>query len=383
MFSGIIKLLLLSLSFLGLAAVASINTSNGYNLPTGVTPLSREIHELHMIVFWVCVVIGVGVFSVMGYSIVNHRKSKGYKAAQFHDSLTIEVLWTIIPLVVLIVIAVPATKLLIDLEDSTESDMTIKITGYQWKWKYDYIDGAAEGVGFFSNLDDRSRRELQASIELGAVPTSEKYLVDVDNELVVPVNKKIRFLVTSNDVIHSWWVPDFGVKQDAIPGFINDAWATIQQPGVYRGNCTELCGKDHAYMPIVVRALPEKEFEEWVYNRKNASEIAAAAANRSFTLEELVEKGKGVYDRSCAACHGATGAGVPGAFPAMTNSPIVLGDINVHVGMILNGVAGTAMQAFREQLSDVEIAAVVAYERNALGNSVGDFVQPKEVKAAR
>ena len=361
----------------------AINTSNGYNLPIGVTSVSREIYDLHMIIFYVCVVIGVLVFGAMAYSIINHRKSLGVKPAQFHESTTIELIWTIIPLAILVVVAIPATSVLIDLEDSSKSDMSIKVTGYQWKWKYDYLDGDAQGISFFSNLDDRSRKELERSQTAGKLPVYKNYLVDVDNELVVPINKKIRFLITSNDVIHAWWVPDFGVKQDAIPGFINDTWAKIDQPGVYRGNCAELCGKDHAFMPVVVRALTEEDYAAWIYNQKNAAKIAAEAANKTFTKEELINEGKLVYARACAACHQAGGQGVPGVFPAITASPLALGPIDQHLDIILNGKSGTAMQAFRDQLTDVELAAVVSFQRNGLGNNVGDFMQPNQVKAKR
>ncbi len=368
---------------LATSASANINSSNGYNLPIGVTSLSRDIYDLHMIIFWICIAIALLVFGIMAYSIVNHRKSKGVKASQFHESTTVELIWTIVPLLILTAMAVPATKVLLDLEDSSKSDISIKVTGFQWKWKYDYVDGEAEGISFFSNLDDRSRQELKDSIDKGVTPTYEKYLVDVDNELVLPINKKVRFLVTSNDVIHAWWVPDLGVKQDAIPGFINDTWAKIDVPGVYRGNCAELCGKDHAYMPIVVRALPEAEYTQWVASKKNAEQAASANADKVFTKEELITKGKAIYARNCAACHGATGAGIPGVFPAITGGAIATGPIDAHLDIVLNGVAGTAMQAFKEQLSDVDIAAVIAFQRNALGNSVGDFLQPSEVKAKR
>ena len=368
---------------LAASASANINSSNGYNLPIGVTSLSRDIYDLHMIIFWICIAIALLVFGIMTYSIVNHRKSKGVKASQFHESTTVELIWTIVPLLILTAMAVPATKVLLDLEDSSKSDLSIKVTGFQWKWKYDYVDGDAEGISFFSNLDDRSRQELKDSIDKGVTPTYEKYLVDVDNELVLPINKKVRFLVTSNDVIHAWWVPDLGVKQDAIPGFINDTWAKIDVPGVYRGNCAELCGKDHAYMPIVVRALPEAEYTQWVASKKNAEQAASANADKVFTKEELITKGKAIYARNCAACHGATGAGIPGVFPAITGGAIATGPIDAHLDIVLNGVAGTAMQAFKEQLSDVDIAAVIAFQRNALGNSVGDFLQPSEVKAKR
>lgn len=344
------------------------------NMTQGVTPISREIYDLHMIVFWVCVVIGIGVFGIMAYSIMHHRKSKGAEAADFHESTTIEVLWTLIPLAVLIVIAVPATATLLDLEDTSESDIDIQVNGIQWKWKYKYLD---EDIEFISSLSEESRNAI-------ANPTGvDNYLLDVDKPIVVPVNKKIRFLFTSDDVIHAWWVPELAVKQDAVPGFINDSWAIIEEPGVYRGQCAELCGKDHGFMPIVVNAVSEEEYREWVVAMKSEQAAIAASSNKEWSMDELMEKGASVYAASCAACHGATGAGVPPVFPPMTSSPIVLGDIAGHIDIVVNGKTGTAMQAFKSQLSDVDLAAVITYERNALGNSVGDMVQPSAIKSLR
>lgn len=344
------------------------------NMTQGVTPISRQIFDLHMIVFWICVVIGIGVFGIMAYSIMHHRKSKGAEAADFHESTTIEILWTLIPLAILIAIAVPATATLLDLEDTSESDINIQVNAIQWKWKYKYLD---EDIEFISSLSEKSRNAIKD-------PTGVKnYLLDVDNAIVVPVNKKIRFLFTSDDVIHAWWVPDLAVKQDAVPGFINDSWALIEEPGVYRGQCAELCGKDHGFMPIVVNAVSEKEYEEWLVAMKAEQAAIAASSDKEWSRDELMEKGASVYAASCAACHGPTGAGVPPVFPPMTNSPIVLGDIAGHTDIVMNGKTGTAMQAFKGQLSDVDLAAVITYERNALGNNVGDMIQPSTIKSLR
>ena len=350
----------------------------GLNLPEGVTSVSRNIYGLHMKIFWVCVVIALLVFGAMIWSMVFHRKSKGAVASNFHESTKIELAWTIIPLIILIVLAIPATKVMVDLEKTDEADMTVKITGYQWKWQYEYLEN---DVNFFSSLSEKSRNEM-ADPEARA--NSENYLLDVDNPLVLPVGKKIRFLMTSNDVIHSWWMRDFGVKQDANPGYINDAWATIEKPGTYRGQCTELCGKDHGFMPVVVIAKPQAEYDAWVVEQEAKQKAIAEAASGTKTKEELMVQGQKVYSATCAACHGATGAGVPGVFPAITGSPIVNNsDTTDHINILLNGVAGSAMQAFGKQLNDGDIASVITYQRNALGNSEGTIVQPSDIKAAR
>jgi len=289
----------------------------GLNLPEGVTSVSRNIYSLHMKIFWVCVVIAVIVFGFMIWSMIFHRKSKGAVASNFHESTKIELAWTIIPLIILIVMAVPATRVMVDLEKTDEADMTVKITGYQWKWQYEYLDN---DVSFFSNLSEKNRKEM-ADPEARA--NAENYLLEVDNPLVLPVGKKIRFLMTSNDVIHSWWVRDFGVKQDANPGYINDAWATIEKPGTYRGQCTELCGKDHGFMPVVVIAKPQAEYDAWVVEQEAKQKAIAEAASGTKTKDELMVQGQKIYSANCAACHGATGAGVPGVFPAITGSAIV------------------------------------------------------------
>jgi cytochrome c oxidase subunit 2 len=362
----------------GLVSMLSMSAARaGYqlNMTEGVTPISHDLYGLHMLVFWICVVIAVLVFGVMAYSIMHHRKSKGAVAANFHESTTVEIIWTVVPLVILIGIAIPATGTLLDLEDAkTDADITLQVTGIQWKWKYTYID---EDVSFVSSL-------AQSSRDVVSDPTgNENYLLEVDNPVVLPINKKIRFLFHSNDVIHAWWVPELAVKQDSIPGFINDSWAIIEEPGIYRGQCAELCGKDHGFMPIVVNAVTEAEYEQWLVAQKSEAEAAAAAGEQEWSMQDLLARGETVYQANCAACHGPTGAGIPGAFPAMTGSPIVLGDAAGHVDIVVNGKAGTAMSAFKAQLNDVDIAAVITYERNSFGNSVGDMVQPSAIKDAR
>ena len=341
-----------------------------FNMPEGVTPVSREIQGLHMVMFWWCVAIGVVVFGIMLYSMIMHRKSRGVKPANFHESTGLEMLWTAIPLVILVLMAVPATKSLINLYDASESDVDVLITGYQWRWKYDYVE---EDVSFFSNLST-PRDEIE-----GFAPKNSNYLLEVDEPLVVPVNQKIRFLITASDVLHAWWVPELGVKRDAIPGFINESWAIIEQPGIYRGQCAELCGKEHGFMPIVVEAKPQDEYRQWLAGKKQAAEELQAMTEQTFSFDELYERGERVYGQWCAACHQASGEGVAGVFPALKGSAIATGPIEGHIDVIVNGVQGTSMQAFGEQLSEVDIAAVVTYERNAWGNNMGDHAQPIDV----
>lgn len=349
------------------------------NMPTGVTDLSKEIYDLHMLAFWVCVGIGVVVFGAMIISIFKHRKSKGAVPATFHESTTAEIIWTIIPIVILVALAIPAAKTLIKVEDSSNSDMTIKVTGHQWKWEYDYPE---EGIRFFSNLDAKSR-ELSKMGSTEDPASFEHYLLDVDNPVVIPVGKKVRFLFTANDVIHAWWVPDLAVKKDAIPGFVNDMWAKVNTPGTYRGVCAELCGKDHGFMPIKVIAMEEGDYNKWIVEQKDKAKAAAAANDKEWSKEDLMAQGKKVYTNNCASCHQANGLGLPGVFPAIKDSPVIKSGTEPHIDIVLNGKAGTAMQAYGKQLSDADIAAVVTYQRNAFDNNLGDVIQPPAIKALR
>ncbi|MEZ5523689.1 MAG: cytochrome c oxidase subunit II [Pseudomonadales bacterium] len=340
------------------------------NMRPGVTEVSHQVYDLHMIIFWICVVIGVVVFGIMFWSIIAHRKSLGAKPATFHESTTIEIIWTAIPFAILIGMAVPATSALINIYDPSESDLDIKVTGYQWKWHYDYLE---EEIGFFSNLNT-SPDEIYNRAE-----KNDHYLLEVDEPLVVPINKKVRFLVTANDVIHSWWVPEIAVKKDAIPGFVNEAWTIIPEPGVYRGQCAELCGKDHGFMPIVVEAKTQEDYDAWLAERQAAAARERELRDKVWTLEELMERGQKVYASNCAACHNADGSGIPPAFPALKGSPVATGPIEAHLNVVLNGRPGTYMAAFGPQLSPVELAAVITYERNAWGNSKGDMIQPIDI----
>lgn len=350
------------------------------NMRRGVTPLSHDMYDLHMISMGVCVVIAVVVFSVMFYAIFHHRKSRGYPAATFHVNTRLEIIWTIIPFLILIGLAIPATKVLIRLENTTESDVTIKIVGYQWKWQYQYLD---QGISFFSNL-----ATPYAQIQ-NKEPKGQWYLLEVDKPLVVPVHKKIRFLVTSNDVIHSWWVPELGVKRDAIPGFMHESWTRIEKPGIYRGQCTELCGINHGFMPIVVQALSEEDFAKWVAEQTKVPDKYATVKDKPsvqkiMTRDELMQLGKAKFDLICAACHQVNGKGLPPVYPALQNSSVAVGKpISRHIAIVLNGVPGTAMQPFKDQLTNEELAAVVTYERNAWGNNTNDLVQPDDVAKVR
>ncbi len=347
-----------------------------FNLREGVTQVSRDIYQLHMYAVWVCVGIGIVVFGAMFYSIWKHRRDKHPEPAKFHHSTLVEVVWTTIPFLILIALAVPATRILIEIEDNSNAELNVLVTGYQWKWSYKYLDGPAAGIEFYSNLST-PREQIE-----GKAPQGEHYLLEVDNPLVLPVGKKVRFLVTAKDVIHSWFVPDFGVKQDAIPGFINEAWAKPEVPGIYRGQCAELCGKDHGFMPIVVDVKTDADFEKWVADKK--AEIAAAkkaaeeAAARSWSKEDLMKKGQEVYAVRCAACHGADGEGT-GPFPALDGSKVATGPVEAHINIVLHGK--NAMPGWAGQLTDAEIAAVITYERNAWSNKTGDLVQPADVAA--
>ncbi len=363
---------LVALSLLLLSNFALADWS-GLNMRQGVTEISREVYGLHMTVLWVCVVIGVLVFGTMIYSMLMHRKSLGAVPATFHESTKIEIAWTIIPIIILLTLAVPATSTLRAMYESAESDVDIKITGYQWKWQYTYLaDDPTQEVQFMSNL-------LTPQDEIhNKTNKREHYLLDVDNPLVIPINKRIRFLITSNDVIHSWWVPDFAVKKDAIPGFVHEAWAIAEEPGIYRGQCAELCGKSHGFMPVVVHAVEQAEYDSWLADKQEEARVAYETVGKQWTMAELIETGEEVYNQNCMTCHQANGQGIPPAFPALT-AGITHGPIEDHVNIVLHGKAGTAMQAFGVQLNPAQIAAVITYERNAWGNNMGDMIQPKKI----
>jgi len=348
-------------------------------MPVGVTEISGKVYELHMRIFIWCCVIGAAVFAVMFYSMFKHRKSKGAVAADFHESTTVEVLWTIVPLVILIVMAIPAAKVLIQMEDFSDSEMSIKITGYQWRWQYEYLD---EDISFYSQLTPEHNVARQANAGIDT-ETIEHYLKDVDNPLVVPVGKKIRFLHTAADVIHSWWVPDLAVKKDSIPGFINENWAKIEEPGVYRGKCAELCGRDHGFMPIVVKAVSQEEYDTWVSEQQTKTASVEMDAIRQWSHQELLATGEAVYAANCSSCHQKEGQGIPGMFPPIAGSDIVNGDMDAHINTVMNGVANSPMQAFGQRLSDVDLAAVITYQRNAFGNTAGDTLQPSHMRSLR
>jgi cytochrome c oxidase subunit 2 len=366
--------------------VSSIAMADQLNMTEGVTPISKDIFSLHMIILWIVTIAGILVFGVMIYSLINHRKSKGAVAEQFHENTTLEVVWTAIPFIILVLMAIPATKLLIEYEDPSNADITIMATGYQWKWKYDYID---DNVSFFSALDAKSNEIRQRNSGLNPADHVDAnghntYLLDVDNPVVVPVNKKVRILTTANDVIHSWWVPQLGTKRDAIPGYINESHFTATKTGTYRGQCTELCGKDHGFMPIVVNVVEEKEYVAWLNDKKGAAAAAAAASGKTFSMDELMSKGEAAYNTNCSSCHMPTGDGVPGVFPALKGSKIATGDVAAHLDIVIHGSKkNPAMQAYGPQLDDATLAAIITYERNAWGNNTGDLVQPADVKAAR
>lgn len=340
------------------------------NMAPGATEISHAVFDLHMTIFWICVVIGVVVFGAMLWSMMVHRRSTGQVAAKFHESTGVEIMWTIVPLLILVAMAVPATATLIKMYDTSEPDIDIQITGYQWKWHYKYL---GQDVEFFSNLATPAEQIHNKEAK------GEHYLLEVDKPLVLPTGAKVRFLVTSADVIHSWWVPAFAVKRDAIPGFVNEAWTRIDKPGLYRGQCAELCGKDHGFMPIVVEVKEPAAYEKWLAERKAEAAQLKELTSKEWTLDELKERGDKIYHTTCVACHQAEGQGLPPMFPALKGSKIATGPIKDHLGIVFHGKPGTAMAAFGKQLSEVDIAAVVTYERNAWGNNKGDMVTPKEV----
>ncbi len=350
------------------------------NMTRGVTEISQQVHDLHMTIFYICCGIGLVVFGAMFWSIIHHRKAKGVQPAQFHESTRVELLWTAIPVVILIIMAIPATRTLIAMEDTSKSEVTILVTGSQWKWHYKYLEYPVE----YYSLLATPRKQIQNKLA-----KNENYLLEVDRPLVIPTGKKVRFLMTSDDVIHSWWVPAFAVKKDANPGFINEAWTKVDQPGVYRGQCAELCGKDHGFMPIVVVVKTAEEFDSWI--RAEGERQAALKAEEQkllamqMTMDEAMAMGEKVYQGYCAACHQQGGQGLPGAFPALKGSKMATtaeGKAN-HIDIVLHGKTGTAMQAFGKQLTLQEIAAVITYERNAWDNKTGDLIQAADIQAAK
>jgi cytochrome c oxidase subunit 2 len=370
-----LKKTLAALSGLGALATAGSAHALDWYFQAPASPIARDIDIVHQYVMWLIIVIFVGVFGFMFYSCWAHRKSKGHVAQQFHENTTVEMLWTVIPAIILVIIAWPVTKVVVAQKDTSSPDLTIKATGYQWRWGYDYLKGEGEGISFVSMLAT-PREQIN-----GQQPKGENYLLEVDHELVVPVNKKIRVITTAGDVIHAWWVPAFGVKQDAIPGFVRDTWFRADQVGTFRGQCAELCGKEHGFMPIVVRVVSQDDYTKWVAQQKQGA--GAEDASKQWQPQELIARGQKTYESTCAACHGMKGEGNAAikALP-LAGSKTVTGPKEAHIDTVLNGRPGTAMAAFGAQFSDTDIAAVISYERNSFGNKAG-IVQPAEVKARR
>lgn len=350
------------------------------NLQTPHTLLGEKIYDLHSVITAICFVIFIGVFGFMFYAVFKHRKSVGHKAAQFHENTAVEVAWTLIPFVILIAMAVPATGTLITMRDTSEADLTIKATGYQWKWGYDYLKGEGEGISFYGTLAT-PRAQIEGT-DVAGRNANPNYLLETDNHVVVPVGKKIRILVTAADVIHAWYVPALAIKQDAVPGFIRDTWFKAEKAGIYRGQCAELCGKDHGFMPIVVEVMEPAQYTAWVATQQKRVAAAKVDPNKTWTLDELKAHGEKVYAQNCVACHQATGMGVPGAFPALSGSKVVNGPKADQIKLLLNGKQATAMASFK-QLSDADLAGVITYTRNNWSNKTGEAVAPAEIKAAR
>jgi cytochrome c oxidase subunit 2 len=378
--------LAVSTSIPALAAETGRPLEHQLNLQLPVTGIGAEIYSLHNWMMIVCLVIFVAVFGVMFYSVFKHRKSLGHKAATFHESTAVEIAWTVVPFLIVIGMALPATRTVVAMKDTSNPDLTVKVTGMQWKWGYDYLKGEGEGISFLSNLAT-PRSQVGAPGVAPTAPRGENYLLEVDNELVVPEKKKIRLVLTANDVIHSWTIPAFAVKQDAIPGFVRDAWFRAEQPGVYRGSCVELCGKDHAFMPIVVRVLSAEDYTAWVAGKQKEMAALAEDPNKVWTIDELKTKGEKVFAANCVACHQANGKGVPGAFASLDGSPVVNGPKAEQIHVLLNGKQSgkfpSAMPAWK-QLSDTDIAAAITYTRNSWSNKAAEnIVQPAEVLAAR
>ena len=354
----------------GLPALA--HAAREYNLQTPVTEMAKQQYDLHMFIFWICAVIFVGVFGVMFYSLWKHRKSVGHQAEQFHENTVVEIVWTVIPFLILLFMAYPATKTILAMKDTSQAEVTIKVTGYQWKWGYDYLQ---DGFGYYSSLTTPI-----AQIE-NREPKGEHYLLEVDNPMVVPVDTKVRVLITAGDVLHAWWVPALGVKQDAIPGFVRDSWFRAEKTGVYRGQCAELCGKEHGFMPIVVEVKSKEDYATWAAAQKPKPAVAEDST-KAMEMKDLVAQGEKVYAANCVACHQGNGKGVPNAFPALDGSKVVNGPPADQIHLVLTGKPGTAMASFA-QLSNADLASVITYTKNAWGNKSGQAVQPAQVAAAR
>ena len=368
----IVKNLVLALSSALPFALHSAENSE-YNMPIGVTEVSQSIFGLHMLIFWICVVIGVIVFGIMFWSMWKYRKSKGAVAADFDDNFWLEIGWTVAATAVLIWMAVPSTQVMVQAYDDAEGEINILVTGHQWKWHYEYME---DEVSFFSNLST-SQEQID-----NKVPKGEFYLSEVDEPLVIPINTRVRFLITGNDVIHSWWVPDFAVKQDAIPGFINTAWTNVPEPGIYRGACTELCGIKHAFMPVVVRAVEREAYDAFIAEKVALAEAERMLTSKEWTKEELMERGESFYAVNCVACHQANGKGIPPVFPALEGSEVALNDSDKHIEILMEGIQGSAMAAFGDSYSEVDIASVITYTRQAWSNGEngdGVIVTPKDI----
>ena len=365
------KLALATYSAIPLAVYSAENSD--YNMPVGVTEVSQSIFGLHMLIFWICVVIGVIVFSIMFWSMWKYRKSKGAVAADFDDHFWLEIGWTVAATAVLVWMAVPSTQVMVQAYDDAEGEINILVTGHQWKWHYEYME---DEVSFFSNLST-SQEQID-----NKVPKGEFYLSEVDEPLVIPINTRVRFLITGNDVIHSWWVPDFAVKQDAIPGFINTAWTNVPEPGIYRGACTELCGIKHAFMPVVVRAVEREAYDAFIAEKVALAEAEKMLTSKEWTKDELMERGEKFYVTNCVACHQANGKGIPPVFPALEGSEVALNDSEKHIEILMEGIQGSAMAAFGDSYSEVDIASVITYTRQAWSNGEngdGVIVTPKDI----
>jgi len=346
------------------------------NMPEGVSTLSKEIYGLHMTILAIVCVIGVVVYGGILYTLIKYRKSNGHEPAKFTHHLGFEIVWTVVPTLILIVMAIPATEVLRKIYDTSESEVDILITGYQWKWHYKYLE---EDIAFFSNLKTPISQTKKGSLE----EKNPNYLIEVDKPLVIPSKTKVRFLLTANDVIHAWWMPDFGVKKDAVPGFINEIWTYVEEEGHYRGACAELCGRNHGYMPIEVIVKSPEDYKLWLAEQKGEKAAQAGESSKEWSLSELSERGEKVYETQCAACHQPNGEGMSGVFPAIKGSAIATGDKSTHIDIVMLGKAGTAMQAYANQLNDIDLAAVLTYQRNAWGNNTGDKVSTAEIQARR